>query len=232
MNLNYIASQLQPKRTLECEKMKFRIQSRLSSSIFLLSITSCLLVKAEPCEPDSTDKCIKPVATGTVDFKFEPLFPNGANMTYGFDVQSDDEAEDDNSEPIAKGGIWLNYPSYNASSADDMVTEMVLMLNETITGTPGGGNNGCDDIWSATCSSNLTDFVKYMYTQVPKLEGSDRRATRWLRAFNNTAILDNSKARRVSCPTPVLGALPFGKPRGMYTQVQLMYSTHLVNSNL
>lgn len=211
--------------------MKTEMQSRLFSSILLLSATN-LLANADSCKPNSTDKCIKPVATGAVNFEFEPLFPKGANLTYGFDVQSDEEVEDGD-KPIAKGGIWLDYPTHSLNGTNDMITELVLMLNETITGTPGGGHNGCDDIWTPLCSSNLTDFVKYMYTQVPELKGSDRRETRWLRTFNNSAILDNSKARRVACPEPVLGALPFGKPHGMFEYLSnffflFFFSTQMV----
>ena len=193
------------------------MKSRLFSSILLLSATN-VLVKAESCEPNSTDKCIKPAATGTAHIEFKPLFPKGANITYGFDVQSDEEVEGD-SGPLVKGGIWLDYADFQVNATSGMATETVLILNETITGTPGGGHNGCDDIWSTTCSSNLTDFVKYMYTQIPELKGPDRSAARWHRTFNNTAIMDISKARYVACPNPVLGALPFANTRGMFEHI-------------
>jgi hypothetical protein len=97
-----------------------------------------------------------------VSFEFQPLFPSNPTFVYAFDVQDEDESDGPNVAPerMSKVGFWLEYTDHNLDPQAKQETHLAVLLNGNITGTPGGGHNGCDGVWGAECSNSIMELVK------------------------------------------------------------------------
>ncbi|OJJ33784.1 hypothetical protein ASPWEDRAFT_112969 [Aspergillus wentii DTO 134E9] len=125
-----------------------------------------LLVLAASCQPSLAQictfwdmGCIDPFAQTAVSVSLPPLFLEDVSLYYAFDVNSQGKGRG----PMTKSAFWLGYdsnPRINSSVIDANRTSEVGMRVGNLTGTPGGGNNGCDNIWGPRCSRDLIDLIK------------------------------------------------------------------------
>ncbi|KAL4870312.1 hypothetical protein BDV12DRAFT_166129 [Aspergillus spectabilis] len=102
--------------------------------------------------------CVDPLAQTAISLKFPPLFLETINFYYAFDA----DARGKGQEPMTKASYWIGwYEAYvNRSTIDVNRTSEIAVRVGNLTGTPSGGNNGCDGVWGSECSKNLKDFFK------------------------------------------------------------------------
>lgn len=153
--------------------------------------------------------CLEPVARGSANFEFKPIFPQDVTFVYAFDVQDEEELKTD---PIAPGetpvsdakiGYWLEYAEAELTASDHQETYMVVLTNENITGTPSGGHNGCDGVLGAECSENLAQFMKRQIVAARSRAFADFPA---VFAILDSPIYDDDIAYAIgnlSCPTGI-----------------------------
>lgn len=164
--------------TIFCTMRGFSIIPPLALAL-LSSVAIAQDEEERDCSYDSSDECIEPEARGSVEFQFKPLFPSNAQFVYAFAAgyepdysNNDDEEEDESTRtPETKVGFWLEYPEADLSPSSEMETSLVFLMHENITGTPSGGNNGCDGIWGARCSSGIAEVIKSEITTTPSSFG-------------------------------------------------------------
>ncbi|GAD96893.1 hypothetical protein ANI_1_1376034 [Paecilomyces variotii No. 5] len=144
--------------------MGLRSVTKLPTLPFLI-LALISLAKAQTCAFDD-DSCIDPVAQTAVSLSFSPLFPQNITFYYGFDAAylstADELSLDGQSEgPIVKGSFWLGYGSHISSSdvRANHTSELALRVGN-MTGSPGGGNNGCDGVWGSQCSSDIKRLLQ------------------------------------------------------------------------
>lgn len=96
--------------------------------------------------------CIDPMAQTAISLDLPPLFHENVNLYYAYDANSRGKGHG----PMTKVGFWLRYARHINSSAINMNrTSELSMRVGNLTGTPSGGNNGCDGIWGPKCSRDL-----------------------------------------------------------------------------
>ena len=97
--------------------------------------------------------CIDPLAQTAVSFQFEPLFVDPITLFYAFDSSSSGKGEG----PMTKTAFWLGYKDrgINSYAVDTNRTSEIALRVGNMTGTPAGGNNGCDGIWGPPCSADI-----------------------------------------------------------------------------
>ncbi|CAI7609616.1 unnamed protein product [Penicillium pancosmium] len=105
-----------------------------------------------------TSDCIEPLAQVAVPFSFQPLFPDPITLFYGFDALSSGKGQG----PMTKTAFWLGYQDRNIDQKaidTNRTTEIGFRIGN-ITGSPSGGNNGCDGIWSEDCTRELKNSIQ------------------------------------------------------------------------
>ncbi|KAJ9247310.1 hypothetical protein DTO207G8_8189 [Paecilomyces variotii] len=144
--------------------MAFRSVTKLPSLPFLV-LAIVTLVKAQTCA-FTDDSCIDPLAQTAVPLSFSPLFPQNITFYYGFDAAylsaSEGLSLDGQSEgPIVKGSFWLGYGSHMSSTdVHANHTSEVAVRVGNLTGSPSGGNNGCDGVWGSECSQEIKHLLQ------------------------------------------------------------------------
>lgn len=135
--------------------------SALQSSCFvLIAIISAIFqqpVLAKYCSFWDTD-CVSPYAQTAVSFSFQPLYPDDLSLYYGYDSSY----EGSSGLPVTKTSFWLRYGGnrINSSAIDANRTSEIAMRVGNLTGSPAGGNNGCDGVWGADCSRVIIEKFK------------------------------------------------------------------------
>ncbi|KAL4888850.1 hypothetical protein BDV59DRAFT_134855 [Aspergillus ambiguus] len=102
--------------------------------------------------------CVDPLAQTAVSLSFPPLFLDDVNVYYAYDSNAQGKGQ----EPMTKVSFWLGYVAshVNNSVIDSNRTSEVALRVGNLTGTPYGGNNGCDGVWGPQCSGNLKNVFK------------------------------------------------------------------------
>jgi hypothetical protein len=61
-----------------------------------------------------------------------------------------------------KGSFWLGFGHSNiaASNIHANYTYEVAVRVGNLTGSPSGGNNGCDGVWGSQCSADIKTLLK------------------------------------------------------------------------
>lgn len=96
--------------------------------------------------------CVDPLAQTAISLELAPLFQENINLYYAYDANSHGKGHG----PMTKVGFWMRYARHINSSAINMNrTSELAMRVGNLTGTPSGGNNGCDGIWGPRCSRDL-----------------------------------------------------------------------------
>lgn len=100
--------------------------------------------------------CVDPLAQTAISMRLPPLFLDDVNLYYAYDADSQGKGHG----PMTKVSYWLRYARQINSSAIDTnrTSEMSLRVGN-LTGTPSGGNNGCDGIWGPRCSRDLKSLL-------------------------------------------------------------------------
>ncbi|KAL1867969.1 hypothetical protein Plec18167_008435 [Paecilomyces lecythidis] len=144
--------------------MAWRSVTKLPTLPFLL-LALVTLAHAQTCA-FADDSCIDPLAQTAVPLSFSPLFPQNISFYYGFDAAylsaSDGLSLDGQSEgPIVKGSFWLGYGSHISSNSirANHTSELAVRVGN-LTGSPGGGNNGCDGVWGSQCSQDIKRLLQ------------------------------------------------------------------------
>lgn len=144
--------------------MAWRSVTKLLTLPFLL-LALVTLAHAQTCA-FADDSCIDPLAQTAVPLSFSPLFPQNISFYYGFDAAylsaSDGLSLDGQSEgPIVKGSFWLGYGSHISSNSirANHTSELAVRVGN-LTGSPGGGNNGCDGVWGSQCSQDIKRLLQ------------------------------------------------------------------------
>ncbi|KAF9893909.1 hypothetical protein FE257_008880 [Aspergillus nanangensis] len=103
-------------------------------------------------------ECVDPIAQTAISMEFPPLFLDDINVYYGFDASSQGKGH----EPMTKVSFWLGYAARHIDNSviDMNRTSEVALRVGNLTGTPYGGNNGCDGVWGPQCSVTLKDAFK------------------------------------------------------------------------
>lgn len=127
---------------------------------FLLLVTCATLLPSGSAQLCSfwDGGCVDPMAQSTVSLKFPPLFLDNINVYYAFDSNSQGKGH----EPMTKVSYWLGYAArhVNNSVIDSNRTSEVAVRIGNLTGTPYGGNNGCDGVWGPQCSGDIKAAFK------------------------------------------------------------------------
>ncbi|KAI9374226.1 hypothetical protein BJX61DRAFT_540959 [Aspergillus egyptiacus] len=108
--------------------------------------------------------CVDPLAQTAISFRFPPLFLEPINFYFAYDA----DARGKGQAPMIKAGYWIGYEAYVDNSVMDVnrTSEIAIRVGN-LTGTPSGGNNGCDGVWGSECSMNLKKtFKEYIYELV------------------------------------------------------------------
>ncbi|OQE28430.1 hypothetical protein PENSTE_c003G03748 [Penicillium steckii] len=130
----------------------------LTRSWLLVAVLSLLqLTSAQFCSFWSRD-CIEPLAQTAVPFSFQPLFPDPITLFYGFDALSSGKGQG----PMTKTAFWLGYQDRNINQYaidTNRTTEIALRIGN-LTGSPAGGNNGCDGLWSDHCTRVIKKTIQ------------------------------------------------------------------------
>ncbi|KAL2856297.1 hypothetical protein BJX68DRAFT_206747 [Aspergillus pseudodeflectus] len=133
------------------------LRSLMRPYLFLLMIfTSFSPASADMCTFWDSG-CVDPLAQTAISFKFPPLFLETINFYYAFDADGRGKGQ----APMIKAGYWIGYEAYVNNSVIDLNrTSEIAVRVGNLTGTPSGGNNGCDGVWGPECSKNMQDFFK------------------------------------------------------------------------
>lgn len=134
--------------------------------LFLLTVLTLGCRAAAQCA-FSEDDCIDPLAQTAVSLSFQPLFTQNITFYYGFDAQGPDDPEqqalpENERMPIVKASFWLRYAHTYLDSGDvreNRTSEIALRVGN-LTGSPSGGNNGCDGVWGSPCSEQIRQWLK------------------------------------------------------------------------
>lgn len=134
--------------------------------LFLLTVLTLGCRAAAQCA-FSEDDCIDPLAQTAVSLSFQPLFTQNITFYYGFDAQGPDDPEqqalpENERMPIVKASFWLRYAHTYLDSDDvreNRTSEIALRVGN-LTGSPSGGNNGCDGVWGPPCSEQIRQWLK------------------------------------------------------------------------
>ncbi|KAL2812235.1 hypothetical protein BDW59DRAFT_155341 [Aspergillus cavernicola] len=101
--------------------------------------------------------CVDPLAQTAISFTFPPLFLETINFFYAFDADVRGKGQ----EPMTKAAFWIGYEPYVNNSVIDLNrTSEIAVRVGNLTGTPSGGNNGCDGVWGSECSKNMREFFQ------------------------------------------------------------------------
>lgn len=102
--------------------------------------------------------CIDSLAQTAIRFDLKPLFPDPVTLYYSFDASSSGKG----AGPMTKTAFWLGYQNknINLSAVDSNRTSEIGLRIGNLTGTPSGGNNGCDGIWGDDCSRDLKSALQ------------------------------------------------------------------------
>lgn len=97
--------------------------------------------------------CIDALAQVAVPLDFSPLFADPITLFYSFDSSKFGKGDG----PMTKTAFWLGYKNHNVNPniIETNTTSEVALRVGNLTGTPAGGNNGCDGIWGEKCSHNI-----------------------------------------------------------------------------
>lgn len=137
----------------------------LNRSWVLLAVLALLQCgTAQFCSFWSRD-CIEPLAQVAVPFSFQPLFPDPITLFYSFDALSSGKGQG----PMTKTAFWLGYQDRNINQYaidTNRTTEIALRIGN-LTGSPSGGNNGCDGIWSDHCSRQIKNSIQQSIFHLP-----------------------------------------------------------------
>lgn len=126
--------------------------------LLLLTILATLSPSATAEICSFWDKgCVDPLAQTAIPFKFDPLFLETMNFFYAFDADSQGKGQ----APMIKTGFWIGYQaSTNNSVININRTSEIAVRVGNLTGTPSGGNNGCDGVWGSSCSNDLKTYLQ------------------------------------------------------------------------
>lgn len=137
--------------------------------LFLLTVLSLGYHAAAQVCGFAEDDCIDPLAQTAVSLPFQPLFTQNITFYYGFDAQDPDDPDqlalpENQRMPIVKASFWLRYGHTYLDGDDDVrenrTSELALRVGN-LTGSPSGGNNGCDGVWGPPCSEQLKEALRH-----------------------------------------------------------------------
>lgn len=145
--------------------------------------------------------CIDPLAQSAVRLDFSPLFPDPITLYYAYDANPSGKGDG----PMTKTAFWLRYNTHrvNSDPVDGNRTSEIALRVGNLTGTPSGGNNGCDGLWGSICSNDIkTALQGIMY----RLAWSKEPYSRPLQYALNQMLLSppSSPSLSSSCGAPVL----------------------------
>jgi hypothetical protein len=152
---------------------------------------------------------INPIAKGKTSFEFKPLFPTNPSFVYAFDAQTVEEAQNNSiapgtsPTPYSNVAVWLEYTGANLTRSTHEISEIILLMSENITGTPSGGNNGCDGVWGPACSNDLIAAIKGRIAEAAK--GPSFGLYYTIRDWALNAEFDFGEFPNISCPQGWLG---------------------------
>jgi hypothetical protein len=108
--------------------------------------------------------CVDPYAQTAVSFGFSPLFLDDLSFYYAYDANNRGKGN----EPMTKASFWMGYAARHIDNSviDSNRTLEVGLRVGNLTGTPAGGNNGCDGVWGPQCSINLKETLKQAIFQL------------------------------------------------------------------
>lgn len=120
-----------------------------------------------------TSDCIEPLAQVAVPFSFQPLFPDPITLFYSFDALSSGKGQG----PMTKTAFWLGYQdrNINQNAIDTNRTTEIGFRIGNLTGSPSGGNNGCDGIWGEKCTRDLKNSIQKSIFHLPPAIDHHRR---------------------------------------------------------
>ena len=120
--------------------------------------------QSSDCDVHTGQLCIDPVAGGEARVDFLPIFPvTLPRFVYGLQMVDGNAP----GSTAARVAFWLEYQNVELSAWNDQETYMAVLMNENITGTPGLGPFGCDDVWGASCSRDLKALLFRTITSSP-----------------------------------------------------------------
>lgn len=130
----------------------------MASSWFIL----VLLLSLQPTHAQICSfwesSCVDPLAQTAVPINYRPLFLQDISLYYAYDANPNGKGQ----EPMTKASFWLtlNNPIADMTAITANRTSEVGMRVGNLTGSPGGSNNGCDNIWGASCSKDIKDALR------------------------------------------------------------------------
>jgi hypothetical protein len=137
-------------------------------SLLLLSNFFLVVDGNPPFNPFETRGSVDVVTVihgnGSTPFSFQPLFPAGA--VFAIDVVRYEASKPEYEDSPAVGpslwtNYWLEYPEAHLDPSANYEMDMMVTLNSNLTGTLGGGNNGCDGVLGADCSKHIKSLVQF-----------------------------------------------------------------------
>ncbi|KAL5337757.1 hypothetical protein BJX70DRAFT_368685 [Aspergillus crustosus] len=152
--------------------------------LYILPLAATAATAADTCNYDKPTNCINVQAKGTHSFSFDPYFTENATFVYAIDSITDE---------VQKTAFWLEYPVLYTNN-DARNISQVGMLFTNASGSPGGGNNGCNNLLSEQCTKNLKDALKWGV--LANLQDQQNQSL-----SNALRGLAENPLRNLSCPT-------------------------------
>lgn len=102
--------------------------------------------------------CVDPLAQTAVPIDFRPLILQDISLYFAYDSSPNGK----DGQPMTKSSVWLTYnnPRVDKTAITANRTSEVAMRVGNLTGTPGGSNNGCDNVWGTACSNTIKNTLK------------------------------------------------------------------------
>jgi hypothetical protein len=125
--------------------------------------------------------CINNTIQAEAEFTFDPLFKKPAKFVYAVDNTTTGkqmESEDFINEAnvlIAKEslvGWWIEYDdiSFNNTDKKLIIGTEARVAYTNVTKSPGGGNNGCDELLGSDCLKKIRDTLTDLYFDLRSTE--------------------------------------------------------------